>query len=186
MFAAALGVLAGLGARSAEADGFTGEVHLVLEGALFQGDSPGEGAGQIVLDAKADGGAWERVWGMALGYNNGIHYGLVREAAVGEERARLVIGMKIGRDRWTRGGYARYVVEVERQAGGSVEGTYSGTYKGQAVSGRASGEIRPPRPVKVEDYRPVEPGEHPRMLMRKHAVGRLQASSSTSDRMRKR
>ncbi len=163
----------------ANEDAFEGEVHLVLYEALFQGEVPGPIRANLVLSVEADDGVWGKVFGMALNYNQGDHFGYVEDSAVEPDRLRLEIGMRIGRDNWVSGGPGQYTVTLERGPDGSLEGTYEGTFKEQPVSGRASGEVRPPRPIRVEDCRPLDPTEHPRLLFREADLPALRAKLET-------
>jgi len=110
---------------------------------------------------------------MALGYNNGVHSGLVTEGTGDGRALRLEVNLKLGADRWVPGGRAAYTIKLRRNERGNFEGTFDGTFKGQKFSGRASGEIKPPRPIRIRGFTPLEPGERPRILFRKSDVARL-------------
>ena len=182
VFVAALGAPAGRAQEAPtenEKAAFEGQLHLVLFEALFSGDEPGPIRANLVLDVEADDGVWGKVFGMALGYNQGDHFGYVEQADLGPNHLRLQIGMHVGRDNWVGGGTADYAVTLERGKDGRLEGTYQGTFKGKPVSGRATGEIRPPRPIRVSDYRPLDPTEHPRLLFRKADLPALRAKLAT-------
>ena len=181
MAAAVLALLAAATVATAagEAEGFTGELELILEKALFQGNSPGDSRARLILELEADGGTWRRVWGMALNYNNGVHTGFVRESTIDGGRMRLKMDITLGPDVWIEGGLASYDVDLKREAGGRFAGTWEGTLRGCTISGEAGGRLLPPRPIRVKDFRPVQPGEHPRILFRKADLPRLRERAKT-------
>jgi hypothetical protein len=137
-----------------------------------------------VPDADAPGGAhWERVWGMARDYNASNCLGRITVGEVTDARVRLGMEMLIG-DPWNPGGRARYQIDLEKRpadAAGAIrlEGTYSGTYRGVVIRGKADGEIMPPRPKLAAGFEPVKPGEHPRILFRRGDLPRLKALAET-------
>ena len=176
---AALAAAAGAFAEQPGRDAFTGEITLVLYGALVRGTGDQRSGHHLVLDLAAADGRWERAWGSSLSYNNFIAYGLVRKASVAGAGVQLDVELKMGDDRWTRGGRGAYAVNLKRGPEGALEGTFAGAFKGEKVSGQASGELRPPRPMRVKDYRPLRPGEHPRMLFRKTDLPALREKLET-------
>lgn len=164
----------------APSGGFAGELRLVLQKALFQGRTPADRPQHLVLHLSAEVGRWRRVWGMALGYNNGLHRGRVREGTVGADAARLKLDVLTGSDLWVPGGDAgAYAVELKRSGDAVLTGTFTGRFKGRPVAGEARGEVKPPRPVRVAGFRPVRPGEHPRVLLRRGDLPALRAKLKT-------
>ena len=158
---------------------FTGELEVVVWKGLFQGGKPGESGANMVWDLSADEGLWGRAYGMALNYNQGDHSGYVEEGTVTAEKMLLKVNMDIGGDNWIPGGKAIYKLDLKRLAGGKLEGTYEAAFKGQKYSGRATGRVKPPRPMLVKDFQPVRPGEHPRILFRKSDLPALRAKLNT-------
>ena len=164
---------------SARAGGFTGELEVVLDDALFQGADPAARRGHLVLHLAAEDGKWGRLWGRALGYSNGLHEGFVRKGSVSDDAMDLDLAAMINGDLWLRErGRAAFAIGLKRTAPDRYEGTYAGTFKGAQVTGRATAEVKPPRPVEA-GFVPVEPGEHPRLLFRKRDVPRLREKLKT-------
>lgn len=177
-------VLAGCTLFAASASGaepLTGEVEVELRDGLFGGKTVGESPADLVLALAAHDGQWERVWGHAFRFNTTDHDGRVTEAAVTPDAMRLAVNMHVHGDLFTRdaGGPATYTIELKRQQDGALAGTYQGTWRGQRVNGLAVGTIKPPRPVRVKDYAPVQPGEHPRVLFRKGDLPKLKEKAAT-------
>ena len=167
-------------ASAAEAGGgFTGELKVTLFEALFRQDGPEPDRPNLVLHFEGAEGKWARVWGMALGYNNAVHAGIVEEGAVADGRIRLKPNLIIARDRWARGGRAAYTIDLKRTAGGAFAGTFAGTFQDRKTDGRATAELLPPRPIRVKDFRPVQPDEHPRVLFRRSELPGLRARLET-------
>jgi hypothetical protein len=145
------------------------EMEIALRNAVFRGDQqPAEGKVLLLDVRRADDGTWHRVWGVAKDFNIGMHPGRVVDAEITDGAIHLAIKMDIRHDSWTWGaaGRARYELTLTRGRGGKLEGTYTGTLRGIEVSGEATGAVWPERP-KVREGEPAEPGEHPRILLRK-------------------
>ena len=183
----ALLLLLGWAAALPAGQGLSGEVVLVLEGALAHGAAGGgEASLPLSVAATCDRGKWMDAWGHCAAYNHAAHDGAVVEAEVTAGRIRLKIEMTIRPDASARGGPATYDVELTRKdAGGAVwsahsalrtsraverlEGTYRGSFRGPGQeykpTGKAVGIILPPAPA-AEGFVPVKPGEHPCLLFR--------------------
>ncbi len=148
------------------ADGFTGELQVVLWEALY----PKSSRANLVLELEAQNGAWQRAWGTALGAGNGVHYGRVESGTVDEAGAKLQVAMLLFGDQWQReqgDHFVAYTIQLQRGADGKFAGTFTGTFNGTPATGRATAEIKPvPRPVKP-GFVPVATDEHPRLLFRK-------------------
>ncbi|KPJ72896.1 MAG: hypothetical protein AMS14_06965, partial [Planctomycetes bacterium DG_20] len=169
-------------APSAAKGELLGEWRVVLEKALFRGRDPTARQAHLILNLAAYDGRWQRVWGMALGYSNGLHVGVVEEAEASDSAIRLKVNLLIKGDPWVRQEHrAGYTIDLQRSKDGRLEGTFTGTFKGLKVSGRARGERKPPRPIRDErlEFRPVQPGEHPRVLFRTYDLPRLRAKLNT-------
>ena len=166
-------------ADGAAKGGFSGELELVLDGALFTGDQPSKSPASLIVQIGADDGKWGRGFGMALGYNNGLHGAYVTEAKVDGESVRVELVVDVGGDNWVPGGEAAYTVELKRGEGEAISGTFTGTFKGQKVAGVASGRLRPPRPVRIAGFKPLDPAEHPRILFRKADLPALREKLKT-------
>lgn len=160
---AAPGAVAAAGPGAGEA-----EFELVLWKAVFHGETPGVSRANLVLHLDRRGGRWERVWGWALSYNNGIHQGLVREGEATADSIRLKLDMLVEGDAFVRDvAHGKYAVELAKNAQGQWEGRFQGRFKGQAVEGQATARMMPARRAAPAEFTPVSPGEHPRLLFRR-------------------
>lgn len=163
---AAMAILLSAAAAFAEVGGM--EMQIALHDAVFRGDEQPSHADMLLLDIRrSEDGTWHRVWGVARDFNIAMHPGRVVEADVTDDVVKLSVAMDIRRDSWSWGasGRGRYEISLTRDEDGEFTGAYSGTLRGIEVSGRAEGNILPPRPMVVAGE-PVKPGEHPRILMR--------------------
>ncbi len=174
-----LGIMLALALGAAADDGqepFTGEISLVLDGAVFQERAVGGIAPKnLFLELEARGGRWEHAWGWAPSFNQGQHRGRVVAAEVTADRVKLELALRAGGDPWIPGGRGRYAADLARK-GRMLEGSFTGTFRGRDASGRAGGEILPPRPSFAE---PAGPGEHPRLLFRKGDLPALRKKAGT-------
>ena len=154
-------------------------LELTLSDALFQTPGPTGRDCELMLELERADGQWQLVTGIAREYNVSLHSGYVAEAKVGEKAVELRIAMRIVPDSWVPGGPAEYRVKLTRGAEGRLEGTYQGTFKGQAFSGRAAGTLFTRDYVLGRDFAPVQPGEHPRTVFRKSDLPRLREKLKT-------
>ncbi len=180
------------GPASAAEPPFTGEIALELDDAVFQAveadgvtrfhglddEIPAVLPRPLVLDLSCVTGTWDRVWGVALSFNQADHPGRVLKAEIDPDRARFVIQMKIEGDPWVAGGRGEYAIDLRRD-GSRLQGAYAGTYRGRDVKGLASGEILPPRLLFPAGFVPAAPGEHPRMLFRRSDLPALRQKAET-------
>ena len=183
------------------AEGLSGEVVFVLEGALAHDYMKGSKAAPLPLSVAAtcDRGTWLDAWGHCAAYNQAAHDGAVVEAEVTAGRIRLKIEMTIRPDASVRGGQATFDVELTRKpargavwsahaalrtsrAAEQLEGTYEGSFRGPGdeyrPTGKAVGIILPAAPP-AEGFVPVRPGERPRLLFRATDVPALRAKAKT-------
>ncbi len=160
-------------AQPAAMPAVTCELDLVLEKGLWVARGEDVDHPRLIVELKARDGQWDRLWAIALGYNNSCGQGRVRQASVDGNTVKLELQVALGNDRWTSGGYGQYAVELNRSADGQVEGKFDGSFKGRKVAGRVWGQGRQGRPTMVADYRPIQYGEHPRVLFRKHELPAL-------------
>jgi hypothetical protein len=169
-----------VGAAQPQSGKFTGELEVVLWDGVFHGERPDEGAANLIVDLSATDGRWDRAWGTALGYSNGLHYGLVQEASVTGDAIRLQIGILVSGDQWRKEtGHGTYTIELKRTPRGDFEGRYTGVFNSQEIAGAASGAIKPPQPPPPPGFRPVEPDEHPRVLFRRSDLPQLRQRLDT-------
>lgn len=168
----------------AEAEPFSGEISLILESALVQQSAERDGRmPRFGLELAADQGQWRTAWGYGEMFNKAWHTGRVIESAVGDDRVRLKLEMKIEGDPWVPGGRANYTVDLRRAKDGKLSGTYVGTFAGRfrhtELKGEASGELLPQRQRQAGNFVPVKPGEHPRILFRKSELAALNAKAAS-------
>ena len=162
------------------AEGFSGELELVLSKALYWNNDPRTSGANLLLRLEADDGRWRRVVGTAFDYSWGVHTGVVTEAAIGEAAVTVKVALLTDGDPWNPGDrVAAYLVKLNRGADGGLEGTYEGTFDGWDMTGRATGTIRPPLPIVNKSYVPPAPDEHPRLLFRKYDLPALRAKWRT-------
>ena len=72
------------------------EYRLILRGALFQGDAPGESDRSLMLWIPRSQGRWQRVWGVARNYNVAYHEGRVAASEAEGDALTLSLEMQIG------------------------------------------------------------------------------------------
>lgn len=155
----------------------TQELQLTLRGALFQGDEPGEADPSLLLWLGRNGEKWGRVTGVARNFNVSYHHGRVAESQTDGDTLSLTLEMRIAGDGWTSGGWATYEVSLAPAAVGDAEykGTFTGTFKEQAVGGGATGRWLGEQGDIKPGYQPIERGEHPRLLFRRQDLPALRA-----------
>jgi hypothetical protein len=173
--AAGLAAAAPPGPAPGAAQGFSGEIELMLDRALR---NPGQADGSdLMLWFEADRGQWKRIWGK--GYTISEHPGLVEAAEVTPDKVRLKVRMLVRGDFWVHGLWAAvFDLSLDRRPDGSLAGRYEGEFQGQRLEGEATGRLHLPRPVR-EGFVPVRPGEHPRLLFRKSDLARLRDKLKT-------
>lgn len=170
------------GARSEEPRS-SGEARLTLEGALFRTDSGGERVpADLHLDLVLEDGEFEdEVWGYATSYDDwGLrhrsfnatdHRGRLESVTrVDVRTTRLEVTLEVYGNLWNYSGTevvaeARYRIRLERE-GDRCAGSFEGTFGSDRVAGRVRGRVEAPVVRYIEGHRPVEPGEHPRLIFR--------------------
>lgn len=145
---------------------FTGILEVTLRKAVYHKGNQADNGQHVILQAEAKEGKWARAHAMALGFSNGNHSGFIDEATITDDHIEIVADMHMARDIWVPGGRGRWTVKLDRTKDGGWTGTYSGTWRGEKVSGKATGEIKPYRRILEEDFQPVTPDERPRVLLR--------------------
>ncbi len=174
---AALGLVAGTASPAAGAGlGESEEFHLVLENALFVGDEPGGDRDRaLLLWLSRSGDDWGRVLGLGGSFNRSHHTGVVTGSETDGDTLALTVQMSIQGDPWVRGGRAVYEVTLSPAENGGYEGRFESTFRDHAVKGRATGNWLP----RQEAGKPVEPGEHPRLLFREQDLPELRERMDT-------
>ncbi|MGC9453482.1 MAG: hypothetical protein ACP5HU_01330 [Phycisphaerae bacterium] len=145
------------------------EMQIALYDAAFKGEQrPSHGATLLLDVRQRQDGTFHRIWGVARDFSIAMHPGRVLEAEITDDEINLSIAMDIRRDSWGWGSAGRgsYDISLTRGEDGKLTGTYTGTLRGIEVGGQAEGKVLPPRPM-VRDGEPAQPGEHPRILMRR-------------------
>lgn len=173
------------------------ELHLAMHDALYTGDRPGQGDAGLLLWLSRDGEHWGRVWGMAGNFNRSQHTGIVTDSRTDGDALILSLQMRIGGDAWVPGGWALYEVTLTPTEGGGYDGRFSGVFergilhpqsrvqRGEVsdephrIEGRVTGYWLPVQKDSRDGYEPVEPGEHPRLMFRKHDLPALRQRMNT-------
>ena len=152
------------------------EIELRLLGALA-GPPPAEGqpagpAASLVMDLSRTAEGWQRVWAINSEDRKPLPInGRVADAEVGEQRIALDLQMRLS-------GVSPLRIELKR-SGDQLSGTYRLTRDGRTVEGRADGRIKPRRPALPAGFKPVEPGERPRILFRRSDLPALREKMKT-------
>ena len=195
---AMLAVLLGFGATLAHAEPLTGYVTLTLSQALGRAaDDVQDFDLQFAVEDDAWPG---HGWGYATWFARGHSRVTVTQAKVDGDAVQLTLEVDIVGDRWSAGGRGRYTVTVKREGDrfvGTYRGSFQldgpkgfnfqPQPRGEKptkdtprpanpdaptieVAGAVSGRVEQPWPGKVERFKPLMPGEHPRLAFRAHEV----------------
>ncbi len=133
----------------------------------------------VKLDLTRLEDGWDRIVAHPGVYFNSTAFGSVDKAEITDEKMEFEIRLAVLRDPWMLGGYGEYTVSMRRQEDGSYRGTYTGRYRDVEIEGIATCREKPERPPLPAGFRPVEPGERPRMLFREHDLPELRARLNT-------
>lgn len=129
----------------------------------------------MLISAARLGDRWEEdVLAVAPDFNRNWHRGDLTGAEEAADRLSLKVNLALQGDYWARGGPASYVISLSRGADG-LSGTYEGTFRGAAVSGRATAVA--PKPI--DALAPAQPGEHPRLLFRRDDIPAIRRRAAT-------
>lgn len=113
--------------------------------------------------------------------SNMDHEGQVLSVEENNGVTTMDVDMRINPDPWTPGGSARYAMVLIRD-GNSYTGAFEGTWFGRDVKGTIDGSIRDTLwPSPMQDWVPLEPGEHPRLIFRKSFVPELRKRAETPE-----
>lgn len=160
-------------------DLFELRIDLVRAIGIYGTQPQSHGSPSLTLDLSREKGVWWPGMAMALDYNQGFHRALVSSAAIDETNMTIEVLVKTGGDNWIKGNLGGYTIRLHRKPDGKFEGRYDGWFGLHPFAGVAYGEIKPPRPVKVPNYRPLGAREHPRILMRGYDLESVQAKLKT-------
>jgi hypothetical protein len=180
-----LGVLAlgGWGGPAAAADApATGSVMLNLEGGQSPASAAVRESRDMELELVLKDGRWQKdVWGYAVWFNRADHEGTIEKVeAAADGSTKMHIKMTLNPDKWTPGGEAEYRLEIRRD-GRACAGTFTGTFQGVAVQGPVAGAVYPLWSQPAPGFKPLEPGEHPRLIFRKGDLEELKRRAATPE-----
>jgi HEAT repeat protein len=133
----------------------------------------------VLLDLTRLEDGWDRITAHPAVYYNSTAFGRVEEADITDKAMRLTLRLAVLRDPWMLGGYGEYEVSMTRQPDGSYRGSYTGRYRDVPIEGVATCTEKPERRPLRPGFRPVKPGEHPRMLFRRSDLPELRARLNT-------
>ena len=107
-----------------------GNMVLQLRDALPRGDSVAD----LTLEWPVREGEWSEIgWGYSVAYSRGFHWPRIVKSSGSDAQRTLEVEVEIGPDSWTKGGWARFEIELKRD-GDRFSGTYSGTFVPDAIS----------------------------------------------------
>ena len=178
---------------------FHHDVELRLSGALFLSD-PSDGK-DLELYLGTLKGQWDK---HVLGWSGPLFdgwrvdgsrahdsmddEGVLTEVKESGDKIALAVNMTINPDPWVKGGSGTYAVELTRglskdpAKAALLTGTFTGTYNGQAVKGKAAGWIRAACwPSPAAGCTPCAGGEHPRLIFRKGDLPALKQRAATAE-----
>jgi hypothetical protein len=155
------------------------DLQVTLIGAITRRGRAAKERSDLELDLRRRGGTWEsEAWGFAAGFNTSDHFGPVR---VRTDAGGLTVEttLTVGSDLWVPGGTAKYTVTLKR-TGPRLEGTYSGAFGDDTVSGKAVGTFDDPWPVPPPSgFVPLAAREHPRLIFRRSDYERLRERAAS-------
>ncbi len=125
----------------------------------------------------ARGGAWEPVVRARPSFKH-VDFGYVT-ASEGTP-ARFRVEMQLRLDGGARSpGHVFYEMTFTRTSPHTYEGTFAETHGTETQTGTVAAALRPPLTDAPPDRGPVEPGEHPRLLLRRADLAALRAKLET-------
>lgn len=156
-----------------------GRLELRLYSAFFRGPTHSPDASAFLCDMYRSNGRWHRFWGVAGDYSVPTpHPGFVVQDDSTDDQLKLTLLVTPQRDAYTPQRRAQYVVTLKKQPDGSYAGEYAGDFAGVTFTAKADARWLPPA-RKFKDSAPPEPGEHPRLLVRKNQLAALRARAQT-------
>lgn len=166
---------------SADHTGFPSNavVRMRLKDALLRGYARQRSAADLDLTLTREQGGWRKeVLGLARRFNQSDHEGVLTQSRSGRASS-MSVEMVIHDDPWVRGGFGEYRIELAYD-GEWFEGSYTGRYDYQDVGGPVwVTAVEPFRPAAKGTAPPLQSGEHPRALFRKHQLPKLLARAET-------
>lgn len=149
------------------------ELEIVLRGAY----SPLSES--LQMDLSRENGLWRPVRAGLWSHGSNAHRGYVVSNEVTESSMRFNIALQISGDAWLPGGYAQYDISLAKGPDSAWSGQFSGTYRGKTITNAVTARVKPPRPIRYPDWKPVGPGERPCILVRKYELPRLREKLKT-------
>lgn len=114
-------------------------------------------------------------------YNKADHDTWLREFRADGSRVRLALDVTVNKDMWgSGGGEADYVIEATRD-GDTFAGSFTGRFNGQEVTGKVTGRGEPLWPTPVKGWKPVQNGEHPRLVFRQSDIPALRERAKSPE-----
>ncbi len=150
--------------------------YLILDAAAFSGKNPAN-TRELVLDLERQGEVWGPVFGISRNYNMATHRGAVQSARRSEGKLELDLMVDYTPDKWIPEAQGRYKIRLGVDDG-VLTGTFEGTFNEVDVRGKAWGWALANTPT-VEDFQPLAPQEHPRILFRKSDLPALRKKLQT-------
>jgi len=133
----------------------------------------------LMLDLVKRSNGWDRVNGHSGAFFNSATFGRVEHLEMSPTGLTGKLRVMVKNDPWLVGGYGEYDVELKRRKDGSYRGAYRGTHRNVPIKGVATCTRKPKRRRLRAGFRPLEPGEHPRLLFRRDWLPRLRARLNT-------
>ena len=150
------------------------EVELRLFDALFRGEEPSADTGSLILLVRRYGQRWGRAWGVARDMSVWVLEGRVTDAKLTDRTFDIGLQMAL-----EQSGRAGFQVKLTRDGDGVYRGGYAGVVRAAAVRGKAEAKVLPAHREPGGGFRPVRPGQHPRILFREGDLPRLKARMDT-------
>ena len=200
----AIGVLAVLASAAPlrAAEPFSGEIVVILEGAMVQFYHKGSDRPRTDLElyAVCTDGKWQEAWSEARLYNKARHEVKQIGGEVTAERMKLKVEVQVNPDGWVSGGQAAYEIDLKRSPSSGplrvrhlvlrsagirdeLHGTYAGTLRQHGAApfpgtGTAVGIVLPSRKAPEGFAMPIS-DERPRLLLRKGELPALRDKART-------
>ncbi len=143
-----------------------GVVRLALDKALTWSDRPGrKGSFELELELLRQKGQWsDRFFANSMKFSKRAHEGRIQQVSSQPDRILLDVEVAFDNDLWRSAAFGRYRIEL-RTGGAELTATYQRFCNEEPVSGSVEVSAWPVERPQA-DIPPLQPGEHPRLLMR--------------------
>jgi hypothetical protein len=161
----------------------TGNISLTLKHGLWKEWEQKPVFQDITIDLVCDRGQCEpEVWAFAPSFNKDVdHSGKVEIIAVdrgdGYWRLKTKMGIQSHPGNKTTKP-AEYNIKVVLDNDRFL-GSYSGNYSNRRLNNKVTGNIAPHYPIKIANFRSLQPQEHPRLMFRRQQLPELQEKAKT-------